>query len=68
MFSRIEPEAKSTSRNSAGWIGVSPPLIRMPLALNPPGRLLSVPASTSCRIREVPDFAKEPSKCTKPKA
>ena len=47
-------------RHSPGEIGVSSPLIRIPRALNPPGKLLSVPASTSCLIREVPDLANAP--------
>ena len=37
---------------------MSSPLIRKPRVLKPPGKLLRVPASTSCRIRLVPDLAK----------
>ena len=59
-LSRIVPAGTSTSRHSPGAIGVSSPLTRIPRALKPPGRFDSVPASTNCLIREVPDLAKAP--------
>ena len=61
-LSLIVPEGTSTSRNSPGAIGVSSPLILRPRALKPPGKLDSVPASTNCLMREVPDFAKAPTR------
>ena len=61
------PDGTSTSLNSAGDIGVSSPLIRKPLDLNPPGKLDSVPASTNCLNIIVPDLANAPIKCIKPK-
>ena len=67
MLSRIAPEPISTSLNSPGAIGVSSPLIRIPLVLKPPGRLDSVPASTSCRIMLVADFANPPMRWNSPK-
>ena len=67
MLSRIVPEPTSTSRNSPGAIGVSSPLIRNPRVLSPPGKLLSVPASTSWRMRDVADLAKPPIRWNSPK-
>ena len=67
MLSRILPLPKSTSRNSPGLIGVSSPLMRNPLAFRPPGKFERVPASTSCLMMEVADFAYPPIKWNKPK-
>ena len=47
MLSLIVPDGTSTSRNSAGAIGVSSPLIRKPRDLKPPGKFDNVPASTN---------------------
>ena len=67
MLSRIEPLGTSTSLNSPGSIGVSSPLIRRPRDLSPPGRLDSVPASTNCRISDVPALAYPPMMWIKPR-
>ena len=47
ILSRMVPDGTSTSRNSAGAIGVSSPLTRKPRVLKPPGKLAKVPASTN---------------------
>ena len=67
MLSLIAPDGTSTSLHSPGAMGVSSPLIRRPRDFIPPGRLLNVPASTSCRKIIVPDLANAPIKWIKPK-